>query len=81
MQVLVSKWGNSLGLRLPRALTAEIGVAEGQRVEIRADNGRLIVEPVREGHTWARMLENVTPEAMRETFDWGDDLGRERVDE
>jgi antitoxin MazE len=81
MQVLVSKWGNSLGLRLPRALTAEIGVAEGQRVEIRADNGRLIVEPVREGYTWAQMMENVTPEALRDAFDWGDDLGREQVDD
>ena len=81
MQFLVSKWGNSLGLRLPRALAAEIGVAEGQRVEIRGDHVRLVVEPVREAYTWAQMLENVTPEAMREAFDWGGDLGRERVDE
>ena len=81
MHVLVSKWGNSLGLRLPRALAAEIGVAEGQRVEIRADNGRLIVEPVREAYTWAQMLENATPEAMSKAFDWGDEIGRERVDE
>lgn len=81
MQVLLSKWGNSLGLRLPRALTAEIGVAEGQKVDIRAENGRLIVEPMRETYTWAQMLENATPEALSEAFDWGDDLGRERVDE
>ncbi len=81
MQVLVSKWGNSLGLRRPRGLAAEIGVAEGQRVEIRAENGRLIVEPVRAAYTWAQMLENVTPEAMHDAFDWGDDFGRERVEE
>jgi antitoxin component of MazEF toxin-antitoxin module len=62
-------------------LIAEIGVGEGQRVEIRADNGRLIVETVREAYTWAQMMENVTPEAMRDAFDWSDDLGRERVDE
>jgi antitoxin MazE len=81
MQVLVSKWGNSLGLRLPKALTAEIGVSDGQKVEIRAEGGRLIVEPVRATYTWAQMMENVTPEAMREAFDWGEDVGRERVDE
>lgn len=81
MQVLVSKWGNSLGLRLPRAMAARIGVCEGQRVRIRADEGRLIVEPVHEAFTWPQMLENVTPEAMREAFDWGEDLGRERVDD
>jgi antitoxin MazE len=79
VQVLISRWGNSLGLRLPRALTAEIGVTEGQKVEVRAEGGRLVVEPVRETYSLAKMMENVTPEAMREAWDWGDDVGREIV--
>jgi antitoxin MazE len=81
MQVLLSKWGNSLGLRLPKALTAEIGVSDGQKVEVRAENGRIIVEPVRKTLTLEQMMENVTPEAMREAWDWGDDMGREIVDD
>lgn len=81
MQVVISKWGNSLGLRLPRALTAEIGVSEGQKVEIRAEAGRLVVEPVRKTYSLEQMMENVTPEAMREAWDWGDDVGREIVDD
>ena len=81
MQVLLSKWGNSLGLRLPKALTAEIGFAEGQKVEVRAEGGRIVVEPVRAPLTWEKMLENMTPEAMREAWDWGEDVGREIVDD
>ena len=81
MQVLVSKWGNSLGLRLPKTLAAEIGVSDGQKVEIRAEGGRLIVEPVRKVLTMEQMMENVTPEAMREAWDWGDDVGREIIDD
>ena len=81
MQVLLSKWGNSLGLRLPKALTAEIGVAEGQKVDVRAENGRLIVEPLRKRLTLEELMENVTPEAMREAWDWGEDVGREIVDD
>ncbi len=81
MQVLVSKWGNSLGLRLPKSLTAEIGVSEGQRVEVRAEMGRIIVEPVRGPLTWEKMLENTGPEALREAWDWGEDVGREIVDD
>jgi antitoxin MazE len=81
MQVLVSKWGNSLGVRLPQALAAEIGVTEGQKVEVRAEGGRIIVEPVRKPLTLEQMMENVTPEAMREAWDWGDDVGREIVDD
>jgi antitoxin MazE len=81
MQVLLSKWGNSLGLRLPRALTTEIGVSEGQKVEIRAEHGRLIIEPVRKLYSLEQLMENVTPEAMREAWDWGYDVGREIVDD
>ena len=81
MQVLLSKWGNSLGLRLPKALTAEIGVSDGQVVEVRAEGGRIVVEPVRKTYTLEQLMENVTPEAMRDAFDWGDDVGRERIDE
>jgi len=81
MQVLLSKWGNSLGLRLPKALTAEVGMSEGQKVEVRAEGGRIIVEPVRKTLTLEQMMENVTPEAMREAWDWGDDVGREIVDD
>jgi antitoxin MazE len=81
MQVLLSKWGNSLGLRLPKALTAEIGVSDGQKVEVRAEGGRIIVEPVRAPLTWEKMMENTTPEAMREAWDWGEDVGREIVDD
>ncbi len=81
MRVVVSKWGNSLGLRLPKALTAEIGVSDGQKVDVRAENGRIIVEPVRKPFTLEQMMGNVTPEAMREAWDWGDDVGREIVDD
>jgi len=81
MQVLLSKWGNSLGLRLPKALTAEIGMTEGQKVEVRAEGGRIIVEPVRAPLTWEKMLENTDHDSLREAWDWGEDVGRERVDD
>jgi antitoxin MazE len=81
MQVLLSKWGNSLGLRLPKALAAEIGLSDGQKVEVRAEGGRIIVEPVRARLTWEKMLENMDHDALREAWGWGEDVGRERVDD
>jgi len=80
MQVKVSKWGNSLGVRLPRALAEHIGVNEGQTVEISADGARLIVEPIKPAYLLQDLLANMTPDAMREVFDWGEEIGRERVD-
>ena len=46
MRATVSKWGNSLGLRIPRGLAQDAGLAEGSVVELRVEDGRLIAEPV-----------------------------------
>jgi len=80
MKVKISKWGNSLGLRLPRSLAEHIGVNEGQIVEISVDGARLTVEPIKPAYSLSDLLVNMTPAAMREAFDWGEDVGRERVD-
>jgi len=80
MKVKISKWGNSLGVRLPRSLAEHIGVNEGQIVEISVDGARLTVEPVRHAYSLSDLLVNMTTDAMREAFDWGEDVGRERVD-
>ena len=80
MQILISKWGNSLGLRLPRALAQQIGVSEGQKVNVIAEGGRLVVEPVAPRYRLEDLIANMTPEAMHDAYDWGDDVGGEIVD-
>jgi antitoxin component of MazEF toxin-antitoxin module len=35
----VKRWGNSLGVRLPRALLRGEGIAEGDRVHLRVEKG------------------------------------------
>lgn len=77
----VTKWGNSLGVRLPHALANEIGIDDGQKVNIVARGNALIIEPVAPRYRLEDLLANVTPDAMRTAFDWGPDLGRESVDE
>jgi antitoxin MazE len=81
VHVQISKWGNSLGLRLPRSLARQIGVSEGQKVNVVAEGGRLIVEPAAPTWRLEDMLVGMTPAAMGEAFDWGDDKGREVVDD
>ncbi|MDF0486934.1 hypothetical protein PX554_02235 [Sphingomonas sp. H39-1-10] len=46
MRALLRKIGNSTGLIVPRALLAEIGVANGAEMDLRVENGRLIATPV-----------------------------------
>jgi len=39
------KWGNSLAIRIPRSVAAETGLEYGTPVEVRAEDGALVVRP------------------------------------
>ena len=80
IKVLVARWGNSLGLRIPKDIAAQTGVGEGSRVEVEAEGGRIIITPAHPRYVLADLLKGMTPEAMREAFDWGPDKGREIVE-
>jgi antitoxin MazE len=55
----VSKWGNSLAVRLPKKLVEELGLKPGDEVELTpADAGRLAVHKVdRRAEFLARLAE------------------------
>lgn len=63
MRAMVSKWGNSLGIRIPRGLAQDARIAEGTAVELRVEDGRLVVEPL-EAESLEALLARVTPENL-----------------
>lgn len=79
MQVQLARWGNSLGLRIPKDIAARFGLMEGGRVEIEVDGDRIVIRTDRVRYQIEEILAGMTPEAMREAFDWGPDVGREDV--
>jgi antitoxin MazE len=80
MQVHIARWGNSLGLRIPKNVAEKAGLRAGSRVEIEARDGHVVISPARPRYALADLLKGMTPEAMHEAFDWGPDVGREIVD-
>lgn len=80
MQVQVARWGNSLGLRIPKDIALRAGLREGARVEVEAEGDRIIISPPRPRYVLAELLKGMTPQSMREAFDWGPDKGREIVE-
>ncbi|HXF61707.1 MAG TPA: AbrB/MazE/SpoVT family DNA-binding domain-containing protein [Caldilineaceae bacterium] len=74
----VQKWGNSLALRIPRSLAKELGLEQNSVVEIRQEEGRLILSPVKPSAlTLAQLLEQVTPDNLHTEVDTGRQMGRE----
>jgi antitoxin MazE len=81
MKAHVTRWGNSLGVRIPKDIAGQAGITEGSRVEIEMAGGQIVITPARPTYKLQDLLAGMTPEAMSEAFDWGPEVGREAVDE
>lgn len=64
MRVTVNRWGNSLGVRIPRSVAEDAGIRDGSLVDVRFEDGRLIAVPVAEAVTLDELLAGVTPENL-----------------
>jgi antitoxin MazE len=81
MKAKIARWGNSLGVRIPRDIASRVGLSEGASVEIEAKNDRIVLSLSRPRYRLEELLTGVTPRAMRAAYDWGPDKGRESVEE
>lgn len=72
IQVQIAKWGNSLGLRVPRDVAARAGLTEGARVDIEASaDGKIIVTRSRRRFTLDELTVQMTPEREHRLEDDG----------
>ncbi|MCK6450842.1 MAG: AbrB/MazE/SpoVT family DNA-binding domain-containing protein [Alphaproteobacteria bacterium] len=75
MRARISKWGNSLAVRLPRALTEQVGLKEGGAVEIVANDDAIVLR--KPAYTLDDLVAQITPENLHSETDWGKPRGRE----
>lgn len=47
MPTTVQKWGNSLGIRLPKAVAEQVDLKTGSKIEFDTSGGVLTIRPVR----------------------------------
>ncbi|QPJ64286.1 MAG: AbrB/MazE/SpoVT family DNA-binding domain-containing protein [Candidatus Nitrohelix vancouverensis] len=47
MDSTISAWGNSLGLRIPKAYAREVGLESGDKVAISVQGDHLLVKPLK----------------------------------
>lgn len=78
MNHYVRRWGNSAAVRLPASTLAAAGLKPDDPVEVREENGRIVIEAVRSKPvTLEWLLEGITPDNLHEEIDWGPPVGKE----
>lgn len=80
MRIRVKKWGNSLAVRIPRAFARETAVEEGSELEMKLEEGCLVLTPVlgeNGEYELESLLEGVTPENLHAEVHSGEPRGRE----
>ena len=74
----IQKWGNSLGLRIPRSLAEEAGVVAGSEVELSIRRGDLVVKPARRRkYRLKDLVRQMTSKNIHDEVDGGAPVGRE----
>ncbi|WP_160009479.1 AbrB/MazE/SpoVT family DNA-binding domain-containing protein [Rhizobium sp. 18055] len=85
-KVTISKWGNSIAIRLPKAVTDELRLSAGDVVNLDVSDGKVTLQkPTRR---LAPSLDEMIAEMDRvgwenepDAVDWGPDVGSERLHE
>lgn len=74
----IVKWGNSLGLRIPKSFAKEVQMSEGSTVDLALQDGQLVIRVVEDpGYRLDDLLSRVTPENLHAEIDTGDSVGGE----
>lgn len=78
MRVTVKKWGNSASVRIPAAIMQAARLELDTPVNVREEEGRIIIEPVHDpDYDLDRLLAAVTPENLHSGIDFGAPVGKE----
>lgn len=78
MRVIVKKWGNSASVRIPAPVMAAARISLDQPVEVREEEGRIVIEPIREArYDLAALVDGITDDNRHDSADFGAPRGRE----
>lgn len=76
MEVLTRQWGNSVGIRIPAGILAEVNLTAERCVDIRAEAGKIIIEPIHP-MSLEQLLSQITPENLHDEVSFGTPVGKE----
>jgi antitoxin MazE len=80
--VIAQKWGNSLGIRIPKEAADKIGIEQGSEMELYVIGSENIItlkpKRAKKKYTLEELLSQITPENRHKEIDFGIE-GRELI--
>jgi antitoxin MazE len=77
LRARIARWGNSLGVRIPKAVAKEVGLDEGTNVEVRVSGRNLVLAPAHREYNLKELVAGITPRNRHQETDWGAPIGNE----
>jgi len=76
----LAKWGNSLAVRIPKAVAEEARLQEGDAILIEVSEGHIELRPAERIPSLEELVTKITAENRHGETDWGPDVGKEIVE-
>lgn len=79
MQTTIQKWGNSQGIRIPKAFLDALGMSENDVVELDRVDDNIVIKKVKKENdlTLDDIFKDYDSQYKAEEFDWGSPAGKE----
>lgn len=77
MTTKLRKWGNSLGVRLPKEVVKKAKLRDGKVVSVKNMGSTIIITSKTKEETLEELTSQITPKNRYEEFDWGLPVGNE----
>jgi len=79
VRVRIQKWGNSQGIRIPKAFLDALGMMENDPVELNRVDDNIVITKVKKEKelTLDDIFKDYDGESVAEEFDWGSPIGKE----
>ncbi len=78
MEAVIKKWGNSLGLRLPKVMAEHLNINDGSLLELRLEKDYIKILPLKKSKLKLNdLLSLVNKNNIHHEIDTGDSIGNE----
>jgi antitoxin MazE len=75
MKTLLSKWGNSIAVRIPKPFALELNMKPGKIVEIFVRQDAIVIDQPKP--SLKELVKKITPQNRHQELEWGKPVGKE----